>query len=144
MPGLLRPLSRALPSLTFVLATLCFDDSTVESYCLSRGVERKWRTSGKDVQWERARKRFHLAGDDVYMDDDAEHWVEEELLEEAISHWGTWRHSKSARRPRRRQWWNQLILRDLASERELAVVEVAPTLSPTRGSKPRGKKAARS
>ena len=33
----LRPLARALPRLTFTLSTLCYDDSSVESYRL-RGV----------------------------------------------------------------------------------------------------------
>jgi hypothetical protein len=144
MPRLLKPLSRALPSLTFMLATLCFDDSTVESYRFARGVEQKWHTPSQDFQWERARKRFHLAGDDVYIDDDAEHWVEEELLEEGLRYWATRRRGKSARRARRRQWWNQLILRDLATEHELAVIEVAATLSPRRGRKARRKKTGRS
>lgn len=50
---LLRPLSRVYPSLRFVLATFCVDDSSVSTYLLSRGKRApgscptaRWNTSG--------------------------------------------------------------------------------------------------
>jgi hypothetical protein len=129
MAGFLRVLSRARPSLTFTLVTLCFDDSNIESYRLARGTTRRWVVPGRrqEFHWNRARARFELAGDEVYEDDDAEHWAEEEMLAEALTHWDA---AAGAGRTRRRyRWWNQPPLRDLTMERELAAYEVADALA---------------
>jgi len=89
MIDLIRVLSRVLPSLTFTLATLCFDDSDIEVYRLRGGSTRRWEIPQRrrDFFWNRARIKFSLAGDDVYDDDDAERWAEEEMLHEALNHW---------------------------------------------------------
>ena len=65
----LRPLARALPRLTFTLTTLCVDDSSIESYRLRGRREQKWGLPGRrfDFHWERARKKFKLAGYEVPM-----------------------------------------------------------------------------
>ena len=81
----------------------------------------------RDFHWERARKKFGLTGDDVYDDDDADHWVEEQMLVEAVAHW-TGRGAASGRSGRY-NWWNQPRLRDLETERELALYTVAALVS---------------
>jgi hypothetical protein len=139
MPGLLRPLSRAVPSLTFVLATLCFDDSTAVSYRFARGIEHEWHDPDPEVMWQRARKKFRLSGDEVYMDDHAEHWVEEKLLEEALNHWTAPR-NQSAGRAFSRKSWNQPRVRDLASERELALIEITGRVADPLRKKDRNKR----
>ena len=136
MDGLLRALSRALPSLTFTLTTLCLDTSSVESCHFSGGRTQRWVMRQRECErhWNRARKKFGLADDEVYEDDRAERWVEEEMLHKAATHWET---DRGARRGGRRlQWWNQPRLRDLETERELALYELAESLA----SKPRRRK----
>jgi hypothetical protein len=124
--GVLRPLARALPRLTFTLTTLCLDDSSIESYRLCRRREQTWALPDRrrDFHWDRARKKFKLAGDEVYDNDEADHWAEEEMLIEAFSHWddggSVWRN----RGPRRYRWWNAVPLRDLDTERKLSVLEL--------------------
>ena len=86
MIGLIRVLSSALPSLTFTLATLCLDHSSIEVYRHKVGRTQKWALPQRrrGFHWSRARIKFGLAGDDVYENDDAEHWAEEEMLHEAF------------------------------------------------------------
>ena len=64
----LRPLARALPRLTFTLSTLCVDESSVESYRLHGRREQRWMLPDRrqDFHWERAWKKFKLAGDELY------------------------------------------------------------------------------
>src|SRR5688572_11805490 len=71
------------------VVTLCLDDSSIESYSLSGTARRKWVLPDRrrDFHWERARKKFGLTGDDVYDDDDADQWAQEQMLIEAIAHW---------------------------------------------------------
>lgn len=122
----LRALARALPELTFTLTTLCLDDSSIESYRLSGRKEWKWLLpdSRREVHWDRARKKFKLAGDDVYDDDEADRWVEEELLAEALSHWDERGRVRRNRAPGARpyRWWNAIRLRDLDTERTLSLL----------------------
>jgi hypothetical protein len=129
MVALLRALSRALPPLTFTLMTFCYDDSSAESYRLSRGKARKWVLPQRrqEFHWERARKKFSLVGEDVYDDDAAEQWAEEGMRHEALDHW---ERSDSGGR-RHYQWWNRPRLRDLATEREIAMYEAIEALYPT-------------
>ena len=125
----IRLLAAVQPKLDFTLVTLWLDDSSIESRFFSGGKSRTWtlperlRTSW----WDKARKKFRLKGDDVYDDDDAERWAEEQMLAEALGHWRT---SESERaRVKRYRWWNQLRLRDLDTERQLALYAVAEAVA---------------
>ena len=106
---------------------------------MSRGTVRKWTPNQQrdDFHWDRARRKFKLVGEAAYEDDDAVYWVEQEMLHDVLCHWDE---PASGRRPRY-NWSNQLVLRDLSTERELAMYEIAEAL--TAGS-PRGKRKARS
>ena len=99
----LRPLARALPRLSFTLSTLCFDDSSVESYRLHGRREQEWILPDRrqDFHWERACKKFKLAGDERYDNVEAEDWVEQEMLTEAFSHWDEAGRVRRGRAPRR-------------------------------------------
>lgn len=110
MVGLIRALSHALPSLTFTLATLCLDDSDIEVYRLKDGRMKKWIVpeDRREFYWSRARTRFRLAGDDLYENDDAEHWVEEQILHEALRHWDKGGANGRSRRRSRYKWWINL------------------------------------
>jgi hypothetical protein len=132
MVGLIRVLSGALPSLTFTLTTLCLDDSSIEAYRLKGGSTKKWSLPQRrrDFHWSRARIKFGLTGEDVYDDDDAEHWAEEEMLHEAVTHWEKDSAAAHSSRRIRYQWWNRLPLRDLATERQLAIYEISQKLNP--------------
>ena len=116
----LRPLARALPRLTFTLSTLCVDEPSVESYRLRGRREQRWRLPDRrlDVHWERAKKKFKLPGDDP--DEEAENWVQQEMLTEAFSHWDEAGRVRRGRAPRRYRWWNAILLRDLDTERQLS------------------------
>jgi hypothetical protein len=130
MIDLIRVLSRVVPSLTFTLATFCFDDSDIEVYRLRGGSTRRWEIPQRrrDFFWNRARIKFGLA-DDIYDDDDADHWVEEEMLHEALTHWDENSATARSRRRSRYQWGNHPPLRDLATERQLALYEITQKLS---------------
>jgi hypothetical protein len=121
----LRVIARALPSLTFTLLTLCLDDSSIETYRLRGRKEQKWvlPERRRDFHWDRARKKFNLAGDEVYDDDEADHWAEEEMLTEAFGHWDAAGRIRRGRAPRYR-WWNAIRLRDLDTERKLSLLEM--------------------
>lgn len=129
----LRVIARALPSLTFTLMTLCLDDSSIETYRLRGRREQKWMLPERrrDFHWDRARKKFNLAGDDVYDDDEADHWAEEEMLTEAFSHWDetgrVWRN----RAPGRYRWWNAVPLLD--TERKLSLLAMGLVLEEESG-----------
>ncbi len=128
MVGLLRALSRALPSLTFTLVTLCLDDSSIEAARFSRGRAQRWFMDERacEPHWDRARKKFGLPGEEVYDDDEADYWTEQQMLHAAMAHWDR----KSARRPgRRRDWDNRVRLRDLDTERELTMYEIAEAMA---------------
>ena len=125
MAPLIRVLARALPGVTFTLVTFCFDDSSIESYRFEAGRERKWLLPQRvrDGHWERARRKFGLAGADVYDDDDAERWAEEEMLRYALDHWEQGATSGSHRR--RYDWWNRSPLRTLDEERAIMAIQIA-------------------
>jgi hypothetical protein len=131
MAGLIRVLARARPALTLTLLTFCLDDMSIELYRFSAGRTKKWTSpeSRREFHWDRARAKFGLAGDDVYDDEAAEHWAEEEMLHEALSHWdkGGGASTRSPR-PRRYHWWNQSPLRDLATEQQLFAYEIGEKL----------------
>jgi hypothetical protein len=131
---LLRPLARALPKLTFTLTTSCLDDSSIESYRLSGRREESWLLpdSRRDFHWDRARKKFKLAGDDVYDDDDSDHWAEQEMLTEAFGHWDEAGRIRRGRAPRYR-WWNAIRLRDLDTERKLSLLAMGFVLEEESG-----------
>lgn len=130
MTGLLRALSRARPSLTFTLVTMCLDDSSITAYRITRGRTRRWLVPQRrrDFHWERARAKFGLLGNEVYDDDIAEQWAEEEMLAEALTHWDAPTGAGPTRR-RRYHWWNQPPLRDLTTERQLAAYEISNALT---------------
>jgi hypothetical protein len=76
----------------------------------------------------------------VYDDDEADDWTEQEMLHAALAHWD----GKSARRPgRRREWNNRVPLRDLDTERELAMYEIAEAMALKTRRKRRAAKRAR-
>jgi hypothetical protein len=131
----LRPLARALPRPSFMLTTLCLDDSSIESYRLHGRKEQRWVFPGRrrDFHWERARKKFKLVGDEVYEDDEADHWAEEEMLTEAFSHWDEAGRVRRGRAPRRYRWWNAPPLRDLDTERKLSLLEMGLVLDESSG-----------
>jgi hypothetical protein len=122
--GLVRALSRTLPRLGFVLATLCLDDGDIESYRFQKGSRSKWRIPERrrEFHWDRARRKFKLPGDEIFEDDEAERWAEEEMLDEALRHWEPRRRGQ---RTRRRDWWNQTVFHDLESERTIAIAEIS-------------------
>jgi hypothetical protein len=126
--GFLRPLSRACPSLTFVLSTLYLDDGEFGSFHARRGTLKRWYlpAARHEAHWDLARRKFRLAGDDVYDDDHATFYAEEGMNEEALAHWN----AASARhgRPRRGRWWNRPVARDFETERELDVIEISELL----------------
>jgi len=86
MAPLIRVLARAVPDLTFTLATLCIDDSSIASYQFEAGRQRQWTVPERvrEAHWDRARRKFKLAGDDVYLDDEAELWAEDAIMTEAL------------------------------------------------------------
>lgn len=133
MVPVLRPLARAFPALTFMLTTLCLDDASIETYRLSGRHERKWTLPQRrsEFHWNRARKRFRLTGDEVYEDDDASRWAEEEMLAEAVGHWDERGRGQRDRPVRPYRWWSQAPLRDLDTERELAMAALAAELEAT-------------
>ena len=142
----LRPLARALPRLTFTLSTLCFDDSSVASYRLHGRRGQRWMLPDRrqDFHWERAWKKFKLAGDERYENDEAEHWVEQEMLTEAFSHWDEAGRVRRGLAPRRYRWWNAVQLRDLDTERQLSVLEMGFVLKDqpvAKGSRPTKRRA---
>jgi hypothetical protein len=128
MVEFIRVLARTQPRLTFTLVTLCFDSSSIESCMFSRNRSRRWIVPErwKVLQWERARRKFRLTDEEMYAHADADRWVEEQSLVEALAHW----HPRSARsaRARRYQWWNRPRLCDLATERELAWFAAAESM----------------
>jgi hypothetical protein len=79
--------------------------------------------SRRDIHWDRARKKFRLAGDDVYDDDKADQWAEQEMLTEAFGHWDEAGRLRRGRALRYR-WWNAIRLRDLDTERRLSLLEM--------------------
>jgi hypothetical protein len=125
----IRLLAAVQPKLDFTLVTLCLDDSSIESRFFSGGKWRTWTLPERlrTLWWDRARKKFRLKGDDVYDDDDAERWAEEQMLAEALGHWRTGESERA--RARRYRWWNQVRLRDLDTERQLALYGVAEALA---------------
>jgi hypothetical protein len=135
----IRALARALPKLTFTLTTLCLDDSSIESYRLHSRREQKWLLPDRrqEFHWNRARKKFKLAGDEVYEDDEANDWVEAEMLTEAFSRWddsgNVWREA-----PRHYRSWNRVPLRDIDTER--ALLELGSVLDVRKKPPPRAAK----
>jgi hypothetical protein len=120
--GLIRVLSRSLPSLTFTLATLCIDDSSVEVYRFKGRSTQKWKFPQRrqDFHWNRARIKFGLAEEDDDEDGKVEDWADEQMLHEAMTHWNKNGGTAARSSPRSRyRWWNRRPLRDLATERQL-------------------------
>lgn len=121
----IRALARVHTSLEFTVATLCLDDSSVESWFFSKGRTRK-RTvpeRRRDAWWARAGKKFKLEGEDLYDDDDAQVWAEGQMVTEALAQW----RPEGPHRDRilRYRWWDQPQWRDLDTERTLAVASLA-------------------
>jgi hypothetical protein len=135
MAALIVELSRALPSLKFVLATLCLDDGSIESYRLWRGAQRRWNMPERrqEAHWDRARRRLGLKADLVYEDDQATMMAEDGMLAEALDHWD----SKRGNRMQRCDWWNAPKQRDFETEREIALTALRNEL-PAPPKKPKG------
>jgi hypothetical protein len=131
MTDLIRVLAKARPALTFTLLTFCLDDGSIELYRFTGGRTKRWEypEGRREFHWNRARIKFGLAGDNVYDDDKAEHWAEEEMLHEALSHWDK-SGGAGTRLPRARryQWWNRPPLRDLMTEQQLFAYEIGEKL----------------
>jgi hypothetical protein len=141
MEPLIRVLARAIPDLTFTLVTLCFDDSSIASDRFEAGRQRQWAVPERvrEAHWDRARRKFRLAGDDVYLDDEAELWAEDAIMTEALQHWEV--RARGTSRPRRYQWWNSPPLRRLEDERVLALAELGGVRAPDRAKPRRTRKA---
>jgi hypothetical protein len=122
-----RVLSKIFSALTFRVVTHCLDDGEIASFRVCNGRVRTWilPEARQDANWERARQKFALTGDDVYDDDDARYFAEEAMREEALDHWE--RGTDGPRPPQRRvrSWWNRPVSRDLESERLIAMAEIA-------------------
>jgi hypothetical protein len=86
-----------------------------------------------NFHWERAGRKFKLVGDELYDDEEAEHWAEEEMLTEAFSHWDEAGRVRRGRAPRRYRWRNAIVLRDLDTERQLSLVEMGLVLDKSSG-----------
>jgi hypothetical protein len=130
MADLIRVLARARPALTITLLTFCLDDSSIELFRYGNGRSKRWEYPEKrrEFHWDRARAKFGLSGDDVYDDEHAEHWAEEEMLHEALSHWEAPGNKKQSNGQRRYDWWNRPALRDLMTEKELFLYELEEKL----------------
>jgi hypothetical protein len=122
--GLTRALSRMFPRLTFQLLTHCVDFDEIVAFRLRNGKVRRrcLPASRHEIHWDRARKKFNLAGDDVYEDDAARVFAEDGMRDDALDHWKQPR--RSSRKVRRRQWWNRPVVRDIETEQEIALIEL--------------------
>ncbi len=138
--------SRMFAQLEFVLVTMCLDDGSIDSYLIRIGRVRTYTLPQKrhERHWEEARKRFRIAGDDLYDDDEARAFAEGALLDEALDHWDGFvernrkrkaraasgkrrKDLKSSRarrsvieavhKHRKRDWWNRPTVRNLELER---------------------------
>jgi hypothetical protein len=136
-----RLLSKKFAALTFSLVTFCLDDSEVASFRVCNGQVRKWilPEARHEANWECARQKFALTGDEVYDDDDATEFAENAMLEEALDHWEPI--SKEPRQPRRRvrvpSWSGRAISRDIMTEMEIALIELNEQRRGTEKEKPR-------
>jgi hypothetical protein len=130
MADLIRVLARARRALTFTLLTFCLDDMSIELYRFSGGRTKKWEypEGRREFHWDRARAKFGLAGDDVYDDEEAEHWAEEEMLHEALSHWEKGGGKTQPGRERRYDWSDSSPGRDLMTEKQLFILELEEKL----------------
>jgi hypothetical protein len=86
--GFVRALSRACPTLTFRLSTHSLDGDDIESFFVERGHVRRWRLppSRRECHWERARRKYHMPGTDVYEDDGAELYAEDGMRDESLEY----------------------------------------------------------
>jgi hypothetical protein len=125
MAPLIRVLARAVRGMAFTLVTFYLDDSSIESYRFEAGTPAQvdMPPQARAAHWERARRKFGLSGDDVYEDDDAERWAEEEMLKDALSHWEL--SAESVSRVRRYDRGNRLPLRTLDEERAILAIQLA-------------------
>jgi hypothetical protein len=133
----LRRLSTTFPALALCLVTFCMDDNEIAGFAIRKGELRKWVLSerARGRHWERARQRFGLKGDAVYEDDDAEFWAEERMLGEMMDLLEAASVGRGpSPRPRVEQWFNRPVERDLDTEREIFMIELA--LEEERGRKP--------
>ena len=90
------------PVILVALLTFCLDDSSIELFRFNNGRTKRGEYPDKrrEHHWERARAKFGLTEDDVYDDEAAEQWAEEEMLNEALGHWDG---AGSAQLPRQRR-----------------------------------------
>jgi hypothetical protein len=125
-------LSKKLPSLTFRLLTHCMDDDQIASYRVRKGRARRWilPEARHAAHWDRARQRFDLTGDEVYGDQDARHFAEEAMLEEALDHWEREAGGRHPVRRRAREWWNRPVTRDLETQRLIFMAERHGVIGP--------------
>jgi hypothetical protein len=131
MADLIRVLARARPALTFTLLTFCLDDMSIELYRFGNGRSKRWEypEERREFHWDRARAKFGLTGENVYDDEVAEHWAEEEILHEALTHWDGIGAGSRPARPRRYRWWNRPVLRDLETEQQLMAYGIAEEIN---------------
>jgi len=122
--GFLRVLSRLFPRFEFRLSTHCLDVSEIAGYQVINGHVRRWILPGyrRDFHWERARKKFGLAGEAVWEDDAATLFAEDGMCDEALDHWDP--QVRRRTRKRARQWWNRPAARDFMTEREMDLIEI--------------------
>jgi hypothetical protein len=126
MAGLIRELSRSVPTVTFVLVTFCLDDGSITSYRTLAGRERSWfvRPKLETTRWREAQRKYGLSDDKLYEDEEARGYAEELLLADALARWLP---AEKDRR-RKRRWDDRPAARDLETEREILSLEL--TLKP--------------
>jgi hypothetical protein len=142
---LLRALARARPTLVFRLTTLCLDDSSIESHLMIGRKASRWVLPDRrrDFHWDRARAKFTLAGEDVYEDDEADSWHEQEMLADAVSHWDHLGRVRRAGPLPPYEWWNQMIWRDLQTERRVLLAEFLEREKAEQAASPKGGRSTR-
>lgn len=121
-------MSTRFPALVFCLVTFCLDDSEIAGFTIRNSQLRKWILSerARAQHWEQARQKFGIAGDAVYEDDDAEFWAEERMLAEMMDRVETSSIGREpSSNPRVEQWFNRPVERDLDTEREIFLTELA-------------------
>ncbi len=134
----LRRLSASVPTLALCLVTFCMDDNEIAGFAIRKGELRKWMLSerARARHWDHARQKYGLKGDAVYEDDDAEFWTEERMLAEMMDRLEVASVGRGpSPRPRVEQWFNRPVERDLDTEREIFMIELA--IEEERGIKPR-------
>ena len=109
--------------MTRVLRAIAYTGEGSKSGCsLTAGLTSIGNARGRNSNWP-----------ETIHEEEAEHWVEQEMLAEAFSHWDEAGRVRRGRAPRRYRWWNAMPLRDLDTERKLCLAEMGFVLDESSG-----------